>query len=312
MSHHPLNDTQTDEQLMALAGAKVDAKPIPTRVLLAPWGQVESTNGTFIVDDESARMVIETFTSHQTDLPIDYEHQTLGGPYSSPTGKAPAAGWIKALEAEAGVGLFASVAWTDAAVEHLAAGQYRYLSPVAVVRKSDRKLVALHSAALTNKPAIAGMQPIVNHAAAGEGTSRDEVLVALRARLALDEACGEDDVLVAAHRRIADLEADRQRRDAEGRVDAAAQAGKLTEVQRPWAMQLAQRDSELFDQWAHTAPAVVPLGRTAAPLAAGQASGARHRLEAIARTEYHAHPELAGLTSEEAYVADAIRSNAGN
>ena len=30
-------------------------------------------------------------------------------------------------------------------------------SPVAIVRKSDRKLVAIHSAALTNKPAIVGM-----------------------------------------------------------------------------------------------------------------------------------------------------------
>jgi phage I-like protein len=312
MSNHPPNGTQTDEQLLALAGAQVDAKPIPTRVLLAPWGQVESTNGTFIVDEESARMVIEAFTSHQTDLPIDYEHQTLGGQYSSPTGKAPAAGWIKAIEAEPGVGLFASVAWTEAAVEHLAAGQYRYLSPVAVVRKSDRKLVALHSAALTNKPAIAGMQPIVNQSAADDATSRDEALVALRAQLALDEGCGEDDVFVAASRRIADLEADRQRRDAEGCVDAAVRAGKLTEVQRPWALQLAQRDRDLFDQWAHTAPTVVSLGRTAAPATAGQAHGARHRLEAMARAEYHAHPELAALTSEEAYVADSIRGHAGN
>jgi phage I-like protein len=33
---------------------------------------------------------------------------------------------------------------------------------VAIIRKTDRKLVAIHSAALTNKPAIVGMQPIAD------------------------------------------------------------------------------------------------------------------------------------------------------
>ncbi len=147
---------------------------VPREVLIVPWGEVQSARGSFVVDDESARLAIEAFESQKTDLPIDYEHQTLGGEYASPSGQAPAAGWIKRLwlrrsdgnddgrDTAGAAGLYADVDWTDAARAQLAAREYRYLSPVAIVRKSDRKLVALHSAALTNKPAIVGMRAIVN------------------------------------------------------------------------------------------------------------------------------------------------------
>jgi len=151
-------------QPMEAGSAAATAAPpaVPSEVLIAPWGRVESANGTFVVDDESGRLVVAAFERHGCDLPIDYEHQTLGGTYASPTGQAPAAGWIKRLEVRPGVGLVAHVQWTDPARRQLTAGQYRYLSPVAIVRRSDRKLIELHSAALTNKPAIAGMQPLVH------------------------------------------------------------------------------------------------------------------------------------------------------
>ena len=124
---------------------------------------------------EAAAATIAAFSAHGTDLPVDYEHQTLGGAYSSPTGQAPAAGWIKALaivtpeEASAGgaesqPGLWADVQWTPEAAERLRGRQYRYLSPVALVRRSDRRIVGLHSVALTNKPAIVGMRPMVSSA----------------------------------------------------------------------------------------------------------------------------------------------------
>jgi phage I-like protein len=152
---------------LVLRGADVPGEA-PGRVLIAPWGEVESTNGRFVVDEEAARAVVEAFAAHGTDVPIDYEHQSLGGVYASPTGQAPAAGWIRALavvssaEGVAGPGLWADVDWTEGARGKLAAREYRYLSPVVMVRKSDRRVVSLHSAALTNKPAIVGMRPIVN------------------------------------------------------------------------------------------------------------------------------------------------------
>ena len=137
-----------------------DGDGVRTRIVLAPDGQVESTSGNFVVDAESGRLVAEAFEAHGADLPIDYEHQSLGGEYSSPDGRAPAAGWIKAVHYETGVGIIGEVEWTNAARGMLTRREYRYLSPVAIIRKTDRKLVGLHSAALTNKPAIRRMEAI--------------------------------------------------------------------------------------------------------------------------------------------------------
>jgi phage I-like protein len=282
-------------------------RPVPERILIAPWGHVQSTNGAFVVDDEAASSVADAFAAHGTDLPIDYEHQTLGGRFSSPTGAAPAAGWIKAIESAPQRGLFAQVRWTDEAVEQLGAGQYRYLSPVAIVRKCDRKLVALHSAALTNKPAIVGMTPIVNRRAA-DG-DQDAAIVALREQLALDASCPLETVLAAAAHRLAELEGAERERAAEARVDEAFRAGKLTVAQRDWAMRLALEDHTLFDQWQAVAPVLAPSGRCEPPDTCLTAAPAARRAETAARAEYRANPGLAGVTSEEAYVADARRQS---
>ena len=151
-----------------LRSAELDSEKGLTRILIAPWGEVESTQGNFVVDQEALDATIEQFRQHGTDLPIDFEHQTLGGPYTSPDGLAPAAGWIKDLVGVATVGLMARVEWTAVGLEHLQKRQYRYLSPVALIRKSDRRLVGLHSAALTNKPAIVGMEALVNRDTSSE------------------------------------------------------------------------------------------------------------------------------------------------
>jgi len=124
------------------------------RVMLAPWGLVRSLMGDFTVDEESARLISEAFAKEGRDLPIDFEHATMGGRYGTPSGAAPAAGWITTVSATPGVGIFGLVKWNNQARDMIRNDEYRWLSPVLVVRKSDAKAVALHSAALTNKPAI--------------------------------------------------------------------------------------------------------------------------------------------------------------
>ncbi|MCH7483847.1 MAG: hypothetical protein IIA90_01715, partial [Chloroflexi bacterium] len=42
-------------EMKTLHSASLASETIPNRILLAPWGQVESTNGSFVVDDEAAR-----------------------------------------------------------------------------------------------------------------------------------------------------------------------------------------------------------------------------------------------------------------
>jgi len=298
--------TETGE-VRALHSAALSGDTVPDRVLLAPWGQVESTHGSFIVDDEAARMTVEAFDEHGTDLPIDYEHQTLGGTYASPTGKAPAAGWVKRLAAEPGVGLVAEIEWTDQAVKTLAAKEYRYLSPVAIIRKSDRKLVAIHSAALTNKPAIVGMEPIVNRADADSGLDDHDPLTALRSELGLADDSDPNTVLIAAGRQLVDLRSDARKRHVDELIREAMRAGKLVEAQRSWAEALAAREEGLFDEWLRSAPVVVSPGTTVAPCGSDTHESRRHSAAARARSEFRTNPALLALTTEEAYVEDALR-----
>ena len=298
---------ETESEVRALRSASLTGQPVPQRVLVAPWGLVESTNGTFFVDEESARLVLEAFEAHGTDLPIDYEHQTLGGSYSSPSGQAPAAGWIKRLLAEPGVGLLAEIEWTEQGSKMLASREYRYLSPVALIRKSDRKLVAIHSAALTNKPAIVGMEPIANRVPLDFGEAGDEPLGLLMAELGLPAETQPTEVLVAAGERLADLQRRAQRRHVEERVLEALRTGKLVEAQRGWAEELVAREEELFDEWFRTAPVVVSPGRSALPGALDRTRPHEEPTAARARAEFRAHPALSTLTTEEAFVSAALR-----
>jgi len=303
----------TGDQVSALAriaAAELDGA-VPQRVLVAPWGEVASTSGSFVVDAEAGAAVMAAFAAHGTDLPIDFEHQTLGGAYASPQGTAPAAGWITGLEVIEGEGVVATVNWTEEGRRMLASRAYRYLSPVALIRQDDRRLVALHSVALTNKPAIVGMRAVVNRDGAAEGeeaSSTDAVTAALSARLALPAESDVVTLLAAAEARLAVLENTVREREADGLVAAAMAAGKLTPAQRDWALALALKNRALFDEWVRTAPVVVMTGRIAAP-AAGAGCGAAVRAER-ARGEYRASRALQALTSEEAYVAESLREQA--
>jgi phage I-like protein len=299
----------TDEhgEVRALHSASLAGDKVPSRVLLTPWGAVESTNGSFIVDEEAVRLAVGAFEEHKTDLPIDYEHQTLGGSFSSPSGRAPAAGWIKRVFGEPGVGLLAEIEWTEQASEMLAAKQYRYLSPVALIRKADRKLAAIHSAALTNKPAIVGMRAIVARAEALDREADDEPLASLRSALDLLPDSSPEEVLVAASRKLSDLRREAKERHVEHRIEEAIRAGKLVEAQRAWAEALVAREEGLFDEWLVTAPCLIAPGRTKAPKS-GRGSD-RHLDAAAVRAgvEFDASPVLSRLTTREAYVADALR-----
>ena len=307
MSAKERKGTDDGREVRPLRSASLAGDAVPTRVLLAPWGSVESTNGSFVVDEESVQLAAQAFEEHGTDLPIDYEHQTLGGTYSSPNGQAPAAGWIKGIAAQPGVGLLADIEWTEQAREMLAAKEYRYLSPVAIIRKTDRKLVAIHSAALTNKPAIVAMQPIVNRVDPSPVETKDRPLARLRAELDLAPDAAPEEVLLAASQRFGELRRQAQRRHVEDRVREAIEAGKLVEAQRTWAETLVAREEELFDEWLRTTPVVVSRGASSPPKSGDVGEPGQGAIATKARAEFRANRMLSGLTTEEAYVADALR-----
>lgn len=134
----------------------------PDEITIWPPGWVETTKyEPFLVDAAAADSIISAFSRLGRDLPIDYEHQTLGGEWAAPDGKAPAAGWVKALRWDAERGLIARVEWTTRGREFVEAGEYRYFSPTFTVREKDARVASLSSVALTNDPATLNIKPLV-------------------------------------------------------------------------------------------------------------------------------------------------------
>ena len=142
-------------KLIACVGQGVELSGVPTEIKILPLGMVHSQKGDFNVDDESFELIRKQFKDRKLDLVIDYEHQTLSDV------QAPAGGWIKDLY-KGEDAIIAKVEWTPKAAEYLKNKEYRYLSPVVLVRKRDQKATAIHSVALTNTPAIDGMFALVN------------------------------------------------------------------------------------------------------------------------------------------------------
>lgn len=143
---------------------------MPKWILLLPVGRVELVDrpDPLQVDPESLAAIVRAFRSRGVDLVIDYEHQSLQGR------QAPAAGWIKDLEAR-NDGLWARVEWTAQAREYLHNREYRYFSPVLQLDPESRKPVALMQVGLTNVPAIKRLPPLVAKWEAGSPGGRTAV-----------------------------------------------------------------------------------------------------------------------------------------
>lgn len=181
----------------ALSGGDAELKGAPEIVKLLPLGHVSTKKGDFEVDEESFRAMKAQMQQHGVDIVIDYEHQTLKDI------QAPAGGWIKELVLQDGA-IAAKVEWTDAARQYLERKEYRYLSPVVLVNK-DNRATMLHSAALTNTPAIDGMFPIINSVGLedyedgdnkeGGNNSMNELLKKIAALLGLGEDATEEEVM---------------------------------------------------------------------------------------------------------------------
>lgn len=177
------------ETVFTLKGSNVELTGAPETISVLPMGHVVSSKGAFHVDEESYQAMKAQIAKRGVDLVVDYEHQTLKGC------EAPAAGWVKELKLEDGQ-IKAVVEWTPRGAQYLENKEYRYLSPVVNVRKSDGKAVGLHSLALTNTPAIEGMHPIVN-SDTFQGGMNDMDIKKIAELLGMDENATEEEVLDA-------------------------------------------------------------------------------------------------------------------
>lgn len=175
---------------LTLKSREMEVGGAPEVISVLPMGHVTSAKGEFDVDEESFASMKAQIAQRGVDLVVDYEHQTLTGE------QAPAAGWVKELFLDDGQ-IKARVEWTGRAKEYLSNKEYRYLSPVITVRKSDNKAMGLHSIALTNTPAIEHMEAIVNSLTFEGGQNNMEFLKELAKLLGLGEDATEQQVMDA-------------------------------------------------------------------------------------------------------------------
>ncbi|MGL4708060.1 MAG: phage protease [Aeromonas veronii] len=196
----------------AIAACTFEIQHSGADVQLFPAGQFKARDGRPLepagrhwhLDDAIAAAVLAKLADRQTDIVVDYEHQTLN---AEENGKpAPAAGWIAPLSVEwrPGVGLFAiAVDWTDPAKAHIAAREYRYISPVFSYDRETGAVLNLLHVALTNYPAIDGMDALVASAAArfmaDEASPKEKVMnrEQLIALLGLSADASDEDISTA-------------------------------------------------------------------------------------------------------------------
>lgn len=120
------------------------------------YGQFEITDE---ILDSMVRNFKEVAPKAPTEMVVDFEHQSTKGVV------AVAAGWVKDLVHQDG-GLFAIVEWTEEAAEMIRSDQYRFISPQFALEGEDKETgdkigAELLSVALTNRPFIEGMDPVI-------------------------------------------------------------------------------------------------------------------------------------------------------
>lgn len=198
---------------IALAACAFELPPLadgaPTvRIQLTPAGDFKPWDGRRIesghwhIDRAVANAVIARFQARKNPRVLDYEHQTLRKEENGQP--APAAGWITGLEWSEGQGLFGTVELTARARQLIGDGEYRYISPVFTYDPRTGDVLDVQMAALTNNPAIDGMEPLALRAAATFGFYSDEdspmnkLFLAVCAALALNADSTTEDQAAAA------------------------------------------------------------------------------------------------------------------
>ncbi len=254
-------DPASPRHAACLRSAALRAGGEPVReFLLIPLGDVEVERplrgGRFTFTRDHAEAALAWFERIGRKLVIDYEHQSFDALNGRPDGLRPAAGWIGGLSLRDD-GLWATdVTWTPRAEQLLRAGEYRYFSPVLFWSDAEQtQFAGLGPVALTNDPAMHGVQALAARRA--EGDTAALVAALARAREELD----------ALQQRVA---SDR----AEHFVAAGLRSGQITPATRSDWREDYLRDPVGAEARLQRAPVVLPPGRLIAAAREGAARGA--------------------------------------
>ena len=136
-----------------------------TLVMISPLGTFYgySTNGAVeeVIDQEVIDHLVAEYNMNPVELLMDIDHKSMRAPEERDT---TAAGWIYGLVAVKDLGrlsgLYGKVKWTDVGRHLVESRQYRFISPVFEV--DEGRPVRIINAAITNRPALSTISPILN------------------------------------------------------------------------------------------------------------------------------------------------------
>lgn len=136
-----------------------------TLVMISPLGTFYgySTNGSVeeVIDQEVIDHLVAEYNTNPVELLMDIDHKSMRDPEERDT---TAAGWIYGLVAVKDLGrlsgLYGKVKWTDVGRHLVESRQYRFISPVFEV--DEGRPIRIINAALTNRPALSTISPILN------------------------------------------------------------------------------------------------------------------------------------------------------
>lgn len=137
-----------------------------TLVMLAPYGIFQGySNGNSVnetINDYAVDTMVAEYKTNPTERLLDIDHKSMRVPEERDT---TAAGWIYDLVAVKDLGrmsgLYGKIKWTDVGRGLVESRQYRFLSPVFQLDEEGHP-IKLINAALTNRPAMTSINPILN------------------------------------------------------------------------------------------------------------------------------------------------------
>lgn len=287
-----------------------EAPPVELRLFRDGWN--DTTKGRFLLDADSAALILRSFAEHGVELAMDFDHGTF-----APAGsKRDVPGYIGALEYRAGDGLYATrVRWTDVGLKAITPGrdelgrstlpEYRYLSPAILFDPESRRITSIEPVALVTWPATKNSIPIVLTATGAaidtETTTMNPQLFTL---LGLAATATENDLLGAAARLT------RERDDAVADRARAEASLRALESERDAALRQMHESRASLDQ--RERHALIEQGRRERKLTpALEALLAGESVERI-RAFLGAAPVVAALAASPRPPAEPTRYGAGS
>jgi phage I-like protein len=256
---------KTDSLFLSL---NIEGNEVPKRLELVPPGGVITGRDGRSWKNPNPKQVALNSMERLPKLPVDENHATdLAAPKG---GAAPALGWLTNLNADERGAICADVEWTPRGREAVVNKEYGYISPVFLYSK-DGKINCILRAALTNSPNL-GL-PALN-AEQKDNDTEDFMDKALCAALGIAESADLNTALaaieklktaqnsakpanvdlqvyaprtelnaalekaVAAEKRLAELNAEAFKKEAEAAVDEAVKAGKFPPASRETCLAL--------------------------------------------------------------------------